>query len=104
MISLKLSRNSFVQSASQVSKIPGGSTKRFPRKLCISEQRWTTIMGMLVREGYVDGIGIRRSVDGEVAIPVSSPRITLKGLEYLKENSLMQKAADVAKGIAEMIP
>ena len=73
-------------------------------RLGISEQRWTTIMGMLVREGYVDGIGIRRSVDGEVAIPVSSPRITLKVLEYLKENSLMQKAADVAKGIAEMIP
>ena len=30
-------------------------------------------------------------------------RITLKGLEYLEENSLMQKAARLAKGIAEVL-
>lgn len=73
-------------------------------RLGITEQRWTAIMEMLVKDGYVDGIGIKRSVDGEIAISVSSPRITLKGLEYLKENSLMQKAANLAKGVAEFIP
>lgn len=69
----------------------------------ITEQRWSAIMEMLVKDGYVDGISVKRSVDGEMVISVSYPRITLKGLEYLKENSLMQKAADLTKGIAEII-
>lgn len=73
-------------------------------RLGITEQRWVAIMEMLVREGYVDGIGIKRSADGEIAISISSPRITLRGLEYLKENSLMRKAANIAKGISELIP
>lgn len=73
------------------------------QKLGVSEQRWTSIMEMLVTEGYVIGIGIKRSADGEVFLSISSIRITMKGLEYLQENSLMQKAARLAKGIVEMI-
>lgn len=56
----------------------------------ISRQRWTAIIEMLVREGYVDGICIQRSVDGETAISVSAPRITLKGLEYLMEKRVLR--------------
>lgn len=67
----------------------------------ITEQRWSAIMEMLVKDGYVDGISLKRFVDGEMVISVSYPRITLKGLEYLKENSLMQKAANLTKGITE---
>ena len=73
-------------------------------KLGISEQRWTVIMEMLVKEGYVTGIGVKRSTDGEICLSVWDVRITMKGLEYLQENSLMQKAAKLAKGIAEVIP
>lgn len=72
--------------------------------LKLTEQRWLSIMEMLVMEGYVTGIEIKRSSDGEVCMSVSDMRITLKGLEYLQENSLMQKAANLAKGIAEIIP
>ena len=42
--------------------------------------------------------------DGEVCLSVSGIRITMKGLEYLQENSLMKKAANLAKGIAEIVP
>ena len=73
-------------------------------KLGISEQRWTAIMEMLVKEGYVTGIGVKRSADGEICLSVWDVRITMKGLEYLQENPLMQKAAKLAKGIAEVIP
>lgn len=31
-------------------------------------------------------------------------RLTLKGLEYLEENSLMKRAYRAAKGIKELIP
>lgn len=61
-------------------------------------------MQMLVNEGYITGIGVKRSADGEVSLSVSNVRITMKGLEYLQENSLMQKAANLAKGIAEIMP
>ena len=72
-------------------------------RLGISEQRWTVIMEMLVKEGYIVGIGVKRSVGGDVCLSISDIRITMKGLEYLQENSLMQKAANVVKGIAEII-
>ncbi len=73
-------------------------------KLKISENRWTRLMGLLSDEGYIKGISIRRSVDGMIFSSISNPGITLKGLEYLEENSLMKKAANLAKGISEMIP
>ena len=71
--------------------------------LGISKNRRLALLEMLVREGYVDGIGIKRSADGAATIFTSSPRITLKGLEYLHENSVMRKMAAVAKGIAEVL-
>lgn len=71
--------------------------------LKLSEQRWAAIMEMLTAEGYIDGVSLKRTLDGDVVVSVSNPRITLKGLEYLQENSLMKKAADLAKGIADII-
>ena len=52
-------------------------------------------MEMLIREEYVTGISAKHSADGLVCCSVSNFRITLKGLEYLQENSLMQKAANM---------
>ena len=72
--------------------------------LKLSEQRWTIIMEMLITEGYINGMNVKRTFDDDVILSVSNPRITLKGLEYLQENSLMKKAADIAKGIADCIP
>lgn len=72
--------------------------------LNLTERRWTAIMEMLAKERYVEGISVKRSVDGEVALSLSNPRITLRGLEYLQENTMMKKAANLAKGVAEMIP
>ena len=46
---------------------------------------------------------MQRTVDGSILISSSTPRITLKGLEYLQENSLMKKAAELAKGVADII-
>ncbi|MCD7820997.1 MAG: YjcQ family protein [Clostridiales bacterium] len=71
--------------------------------LKLSDRRWAAIMEMLAKEGYVDGVSIKRPLDGEVLVAFYNPRITLKGLEYLKENSLMKKAANASKGIAEVI-
>ena len=71
--------------------------------LGISEQRWAAIMEMLAKEKYIDGIALKTSADGDVSVSVPPPRITLRGLEYLQDNSAMQKAARIAKGIAEIV-
>ena len=73
-------------------------------KFGISEPRWVSLMGIIVSEGFVDGISVKRSVGGETLLSYSNPRITLKGLEYLQENSLMRKAAQLAQGVSEIIP
>lgn len=72
--------------------------------LGISEPRWKKLMKMLVDEGYIDGVRMIQTNAGEIIIKLVSPCITLKGLEYLNENSLMRKAAAVAKGISDFIP
>ena len=73
------------------------------KALKLSDQRWMALMEMLSKEGYIDGFSVQRTVDGSIPISSSTPRITLKGLEYLQENSLMKKAAELAKGVADII-
>lgn len=71
--------------------------------LKLTEQRWTMMMEMLSDEGYIKGFSVQRGIDGSIVVSSSTPRITLKGLEYLQENSLMKKAAELAKGVADII-
>jgi DNA-binding PadR family transcriptional regulator len=74
-----------------------------PEHFRVSEQRWLQLLEMLRSSGYIDGVSVHRGADGDVVMSVSHPRITLKGLEYLQENSLMQKAAGIAKGISDIV-
>lgn len=72
--------------------------------LKISENRRVRIWEMLAKEGYVDGVNIKYGAQGDIVTSISTPRITLKGIEYLHENSLMKKASNIAKGIIDVIP
>ena len=63
-----------------------------PEALGVTERRWLALWEMLAN-----------STDGDCSISFCNPRITLRGLEYLQENSLMKKAAQLAKGIAEIL-
>jgi hypothetical protein len=73
--------------------------------LDITEPKRKALLGMLLKNGYIEGFQVIQyigdptpNIEGLEGI-----RITLKGLEYLEENSLMQKAARLAKGIAEVL-
>ena len=79
--------------------------KQCPLKgLKISENRLMKIWEMLANEGYVNGISVKYGAQGDIVVTVNNPRITLKGIEYLNENSLMKKAANIAKGIVDVVP
>lgn len=73
--------------------------------LGITESKRRALLGMLLKNGYVEGFQVIQYI-GDQAPNIEGLegiRITLKGLEYLEENSLMQKAARLAKGIAEVL-
>ena len=70
----------------------------------ISEQRLLSLLRMLAEAGLIEGVHIDVDAAGNFMVSESRPRLTLKGLEYLNENSLMQRAMKMAKGIKDSIP
>lgn len=60
----------------------------------LSEARWCRLIALLVAEGYVMGIETWKTTTHEYPrVCIVRPEITLKGLEYLHENSIMKKMA-----------
>ncbi len=62
--------------------------------LGISEERFESLLIMLQKEGYIENLNIYSFMADKgranIKKPVE-PKITLLGLEYLQENSLMKK-------------
>ena len=75
-----------------------------PEKLGVSAERWCRYIEMMADVGYIKGVSIHRDILGEICVDAKNIRITLKGLEYLQENSVMRKIYNAAKGITEIVP
>lgn len=73
------------------------------KTLGISENRRNKIVCMMQDEGYVSGVDHVFYYDGTEVVDTSNMAITIKGLEYLHDNSTMQKMAKAAKGIIDVI-
>lgn len=58
----------------------------------ITENRWKLIMEQLASHGYITGVAVERPMVGAITITKYNPRITISGLEFLSENSVMKKA------------
>ena len=72
--------------------------------LGVSEERWGRYIEMMADVGYIKGASVTKSITGDTIINARNIRITLKGLEYLQENSIMQRLYKTAKGITDVIP
>lgn len=72
--------------------------------LGVTEQRWARYIEMMVDVGYIKGVKIESTISGNLMVQAENMRITLKGLEYLQENSVMQRCYKAAKGIRDIIP
>ncbi len=75
-----------------------------PDSLKVSQERWCRYLEMMADVGYIKGVTFRQNVIGETIVDAKNIRITLKGLEYLQENSIMQKLYNTAKGVVDIIP
>jgi len=72
--------------------------------LGVSAERWARYIEMMSDTGLIKGVKVYGDILGETHIDNDGIRITLKGLEYLTENSIMQKLYKAAKGIKEIMP
>ena len=75
-----------------------------PETMKISKERWEKYLEMLQDEGYIKGVKISTYISGAKVVNADNIQITLKGLEYLNENSMMKKAYRIIKGIKDVTP
>lgn len=73
------------------------------KALDVSEMRWARYLEMMTDVGYIKGVQIQTAITGDLMVDAEHIRITLKGLKYLQENSIMQKMHNAAKGIADIL-
>ena len=59
---------------------------------------------MMSDVGYIKGARIVRDITGDENCDCSEMRITLRGLEYLQENSIMRKIYNAARGVKDITP
>lgn len=73
--------------------------------LKLSFSAWEQLMIELQRNGYIDGVVVTQGLRDKfphICEPMQ-PRITLKGMEYLAENSMMSKAKEALQLIGELV-
>lgn len=75
-----------------------------PELLGVSQNRWNALIGMLLDDGYIKGAKVVHSICGSSVTFSDEFRITLRGLEYLNDNTFMKRAANLAKGIKDTVP
>lgn len=71
----------------------------------ISYNRWEQLLIMMQDEGYIKGLVVTKALEDRfrhITEPIF-PEITVKGLEYLAENSFMAKAKQALKMAGEII-
>lgn len=73
--------------------------------LKIPYERWEQLLIMLYDAGYITGIVVDQEMEDKFRhiIEPINPSITLRGLEYLSENSFMGKAKEALKMVGEII-
>ena len=70
----------------------------------IPDSYWTYIIISLISEGYIKGIAMTSIKNCVVFGDLQDAIITPKGIEYLFENSLLEKVKKTLKDTKEMIP
>lgn len=75
----------------------------FLEALKISEERRNKILQSMIDDGLIDGI-IRVNYAGGYGFKPVEPRLTIKGMEFLQENSAMQKIKNGLKEVKDITP
>ncbi len=80
-----------------------GSNKYSAAFLGINQPYWSNIMAELANRRLIKGVTVSSTSDGDF-IHVGDIRITMEGVEFLMENSMMAKAKEFLMGIKVAVP
>lgn len=72
-------------------------------KFGISKERWARYLEMMIDTGYIKGVEVYEDIMGETNVEDHGVRITLKGLEYLSENAIMQRLYKSAMNVKQLV-
>lgn len=75
-----------------------------PQSLNISIEKRDNIIELLLDKNLIKGVIIKKYQDGDSVLVLNDIKITLDGLQYLEENSIMKKMYKLAKGIKDVTP
>ena len=73
------------------------------KALGISEIRLVKYLEMLIDADYITGLDFEEDITGSIIIKADNPLFTIKGLEYLSENTIMQRIYKSLKGIKDIV-
>ena len=72
-------------------------------RLCINKRYWVAIMVELAERGFVKGAVISHA-DDETNVYLREPTVTMAGVEFLMENSMMNKAKRFLQDFKASVP
>ena len=64
---------------------------------------WSAIWSQIAERNLVSGIGVKW-YDNSRSIILHDPEITLDGVEFMQENSMMRRAYDLLKAAKDALP
>lgn len=70
----------------------------------VTAERLHRYLEMLQDAGLIKNADLYTSVTGDLCLRNPKIRITLEGLEYLQENSIMKELYNAEKGAVDLIP
>lgn len=74
-------------------------------KMKISFEKWEQLLILMQDDGYIKGLVLSKDLSSmyrHIAEPIK-PQITIKGLEYLANNSTIAKAKEMLKMAGEIV-
>ncbi|MEG1426061.1 MAG: YjcQ family protein [Oscillospiraceae bacterium] len=75
-----------------------------PERFQIADSYWISIICELSDNGYISGVKCRETKTGKVVSGIDDMDVTLKGIEYLQDNSEMKRVHNLLKGIKDIMP
>lgn len=72
--------------------------------LGIPRSYWLAVVEELVDHGYIDGVTIHRFFGGDASVTALNARVTMEGVAFAQENSMMGKAKVFLRDAKASIP
>lgn len=70
----------------------------------VPEPYWNKVMKQLVDHGLIDGVSVITTGSGDIIVTPVDPTVTMEGVQFAQENSMMAKAAKFLKDAKASIP